>query len=445
MIIKPHSFKRLNKQPLKLALIISGLFCITHAQAAGKLDLELGYESTVFFEEGQRPDDRPLKQQTNNSFTAELEYYHSWADDSQSFTFTPFYRYDETDDERTHGDIREMIWHQVADSYELKVGIGKVFWGVTESAHLVDIVNQTDSVEAIDGEDKLGQPMVQLLLEEDWGNLDVFILPYHSERTFAGPNARLSGGFEMADAVYEADDEESNVDVALRWSHYWDELEYSLSYFHGTSREPTLGIKVNSDRSLEGLPYYPLIEQYGIELQYLYEDWTWKLEGIYRKGMPEQNVNVNGQNVGIYEQEAIPFFSIPASTTIGDEKDYYATVAGFEYTQVGIFESRVDLGWVVEHLYDSRDEKAAITASEHDVLLATRWVANDADDSELLAGIFYDYEYEDYSLSLEGNTRILDNISVELEGRFFMIEDEENSQYGFRNEDFVKLSLTYFY
>lgn len=438
------SGQKVFSQSLKIAMVSAGLACAAHGQAEGKMDLELGYESSVYFEDGARPDGSKLEQRTNNSFSAELEYYNSWADDTQSFTFTPFYRYDETDEERTHFDVREMIWHQVGDGYELKAGVGKVFWGVTESAHLVDIVNQTDGVEAIDGEDKLGQPMVQLLLEEDWGNLDVFVLPYHRERTFAGENARLSTGFKMADAIYEAEDEESNVDVALRWNHYWEELEYSLSYFHGTSREPSTGVLVKSDTTSEGLPYYPLIEQFGLELQYLYEDWAWKLESVYRMGMPENDIDLGGVKVGVYQQEAIPFFA-PESFTVADEKDYFATAAGFEFTQVGIFESRMDLGWVVEHLYDSRGDKAAATASEHDVLLATRWVANDADDSELLAGVFYDYEYGDYSISLEGNTRIAESVSLELEGRFFVIDDDDNPQYGFKDEDFVKLSLAYFY
>ena len=44
----------------------------------------------------------------------------------------------------------------------LLVGAAKVFWGTAESRHLVDIINQTDAVEDIDEEDKLGQPMVKV-------------------------------------------------------------------------------------------------------------------------------------------------------------------------------------------------------------------------------------------------------------------------------------------
>ena len=35
--------------------------------------------------------------------------------------------------------------------------------------------NQTDGVEDIDSEDKLGQPMVNLTLERDWGALDLYV------------------------------------------------------------------------------------------------------------------------------------------------------------------------------------------------------------------------------------------------------------------------------
>jgi len=391
------------------------------------IDAELDYEGAVYFNDSLNPE---IDQNVNNSVSAEMEMYTEWADGTQSLTFKPFYRYDEMDDERTHGDIRELMWHQVADEYELKVGIGKVFWGVTESAHLVDIVNQTDSVESLDGEEKLGQPMVQLLIERDWGNLDLFVLPYHRGRTFAGPDARLSTGFELADAVYESDDEEGNIDIAARFYSYVDDFEYAVSAFHGNSRELVLGVfspDGNPSNITALQPYYPTITQLGLEVQYLIEGWAWKVEAIHRDGM------IKDQSV----------FVTPVASVIGESESYFATVAGFEYTQVGIFETRWDLGWVAEHLYDSRQEGASFGAFEHDLLLGTRWVANDEADSELLAGILYDYEYQDYSLSLEGNTRIMNGVSLELEARIFA-PASDNPQFDFRDEDFVKLTLTYY-
>jgi hypothetical protein len=73
--------------------------------------------------------------------------------------------------------VRELVWLKVSDTWELRAGTSKVFWGVAESQQLADNINQTDLVEDIDQEDKLGQPLVNLSLVRDWGNLDLFVLP----------------------------------------------------------------------------------------------------------------------------------------------------------------------------------------------------------------------------------------------------------------------------
>ncbi len=79
--------------------------------------------------------------------------------DGRSLTLAPFFRYDSADPRRTHADLREaglLLFGEVgAGEWELRVGIDQVFWGVAESQHLVDIVNQVDFVEHPDGEAKL--------------------------------------------------------------------------------------------------------------------------------------------------------------------------------------------------------------------------------------------------------------------------------------------------
>ena len=62
-----------------------------------------------------------------------------------------------------------------------------VFWGVAESQHLVDIINQIDFLEHPNGEVKLGQPMVHVTWTSDWGTLEFFGLPYHRPAHLPGP------------------------------------------------------------------------------------------------------------------------------------------------------------------------------------------------------------------------------------------------------------------
>ena len=109
------------------------------------------------------------------AFAIKPEYYHEFGSGS-SFTFVPFFRLDSADSERTHFDVRELTYLWLHDDFELRLGVRKVFWGVTEVLHLVDIINQTDLVEGFDGEEKLGQPMVNLSVSRDWGTLDLFVL-----------------------------------------------------------------------------------------------------------------------------------------------------------------------------------------------------------------------------------------------------------------------------
>ncbi|MEE4245061.1 MAG: hypothetical protein V2I33_06605, partial [Kangiellaceae bacterium] len=144
------------------------------------------------------------------------EWYFEF--DDSTFTFKPFYRYDSMDDERTHGDIREAYWETVGDEWSLNVGYNKVFWGVAETQHLVDIINQTDQVENIDGEDKLGQLMINYNFEKDWGNLSLFLLPQFRERTLPGPDGRLRFElpYDVDRAAYESSQGDQHLDLAAR-------------------------------------------------------------------------------------------------------------------------------------------------------------------------------------------------------------------------------------
>ncbi|MDE0178027.1 MAG: hypothetical protein OXP36_05470, partial [Gammaproteobacteria bacterium] len=67
-----------------------------------------------------------------------------------SFTLSPLYRYDSADSRRTHADVREAYLLTYGDwgenSWELRLGLDRVFWGVAELHNLVDIVNQLDLI-----------------------------------------------------------------------------------------------------------------------------------------------------------------------------------------------------------------------------------------------------------------------------------------------------------
>jgi hypothetical protein len=348
----------------------------------------------------------------NLSLAAQPEYFHDWDDGKQRISFTPFARWDEHDEERTHADIRELLWSKVSDAWELRAGVGKVFWGVTESQHLVDIVNQTDLVESTDGEEKLGQPMVNLALIRDWGTLNLFVLPGFRERTFPGVEGRLRTQpyVDTDRALYESSAEDRHVDFAARWSHFVGDWDIGLSYFRGTGRDPRFALDMSGAEPVL-LPYYDLIRQTGLDLQATLGSWLWKLEAVHRTGQ-------------------------------GD--NFVAATGGFEYTFVGVLESQADVGVIAELLHDSRGADAP-TPFENDVMLGTRLTLNDEQSSELLFGLIADRDDSPRLYRLEASRRLGESWKLSLEGQAFTGISTTDILGGFRQDDYLQLEIARYF
>ena len=353
----------------------------------------------------------------NGSVLAEPEFYHDWDDGRQSFTFVPFLRIDQHDSERTHFDIRELTWLKAAQDWELRVGVRQVFWGVAESNHLVDIINQTDLIENLDTEDKLGQPMVNFALIKDWGTVDFFIMPYFRERTFPGIEGRLrtQPHVDTDHPVYESSAEQSHIDLAVRWSHVIGDFDIGLSHFYGTSRDPRFVFGFNGTEPVL-VPHYDIINQTGLDIQATKGDWLWKLEAIYRTGQP----------------------------TLSGDDNYFALVGGFEYTFVGVFESDIDVGLVSEYLFDDRNHEA-LTPFEDDIMIGMRLAFNDVQSTDLLAGVVFDRDSRAKFFNLEASRRLGESWKMELEARFFSSIPNDDLQFSFRDEDVIQLSLARYF
>ncbi|HSM32161.1 MAG TPA: hypothetical protein VK854_15795, partial [Woeseiaceae bacterium] len=286
-----------------------------------------------------------------------------------------------------------------------------VFWGVTESVHLVDIVNQTDAAGDIDGEDKLGQPMLNLAWQRDWGLLSIYVLPYFRERNYPGIEGRLRTPLPVDSdrPVYESSAQERHVDAALRYSHYIGDVDIGLSVFSGTSREPRL---LPAENAPVLLPHYDLIDQFGIDLQYTRDAWLWKLEAIARNGYSET---------------------------------FTAAVGGLEYTFYQVGRSSADLGVLLEYQYDGRNELEPFTTSDNDIFVGTRLALNDIQDTSVLAGVAYDTVTGETFFNVEAERRIGDSIAFELRARAFSGAGPQDLTYAVVRDDYVQIRLAKYF
>lgn len=407
-------------------LVLSGLGLVIDAKPTiaaewrGSFDLEYRH----FFSD---PLD-PRQSSHYLSMSAEPEFNHEWNDGRDLLSFKSFFRYDDRDRERSHIDLRELMWTHAADYWELRLGVGKVFWGVTEAAHLVDVINQTDFVENSDGEDKLGQPMLNLTFIRDWGNLDVFLLPGFRERTFAGSSGRPAGRPRVATDLseYRSAAEDGRLDAAIRWSHTVGDFDVGLSHFYGTRREPIFQVRPQDEIGGSGdsssidsvllVPFYDVVDQTGIDVQATLDNILWKGEAIRQSGSSD--------------------------VVAMSSKRWWAAAFGFEYTFYGAFESAVDVGVLVEYLHDSRGAAAAFN---NDVLVASRLAFNDAAGTEVLIGSIMDVDGDGQSYNFEASRRIGNNWRLYAEARVLSGLSENNLLYSLRKDDYLQLTLGYFF
>jgi hypothetical protein len=372
---------------------------------------EVGASVRGFPESPLFGDQRSARLSPSLVFAPELDVW--FENDRWSVAGEGFVRLDAHDANRSHADLRELGVTYLGDRVTAFAGVGQAFWGVMEVRHLVDVVNQIDAVEDLDGEDRLGQPMISATVEGDWGALDLYYLPYFRERTFPHAEARLRGPLPVHDeAVYGSGSGRWSPSFAARLFRTVGALDVGLSLFSGTSREPRFTLTSLGDGRPVLQPVYDQIDQIGLDAQWTGQRTLLKLEAMTRDG--------HGERI-------------------------YAVSSGIEHTLYQVLESDGDLGLLAELMLDTRDDGAPPTLFEHDLFLGGRWALNDVSDTSLLGGPVIDLTTGETLVFAELERRIGSDWSLSLEARLFGNADPGSIAYGIRRDGFLSVSLTRFF
>jgi hypothetical protein len=390
--------------------------------------------------------------------SATLEFFHAWDNEHQRITGELFGRYDAEDDARTHDDVRELFWQVIGEDFEFRLGARRVYWGVVESRHLVDIVNQTDLVEDIDSKSKLGAPMMNLALVRDWGTLDFMLLPYARARTFPGPEGRPRLPFPVNanEALYESRQGQHHLDYATRYAGSFGPLDFGVAWFDGTARDPHLlpclrrgsglgnsasGPDCNFAASLGAgntpaflipilqalgqapteqqvrdalvlVPYYDRLRQASLDAQFVAGSLALKLEALHR----ERSGNGSA-----------------------------AAVGGFEYSFGNVPPVNADVGVLGEYLWDQDNEGLGVLFDDQ-VFVGTRVAFNDEASSSVLAGVTGDRRnFRTRFGGVEANRRIGEDWRVSLKARLFAEIPDDSIAKFVEKQDFVTVSLERFF
>jgi hypothetical protein len=393
-----------------LVLPHTEVFALMLDQHNGKL----GAQMAIYSQDGNLPSQ---DYKSNLSVFFQSEFHWRWNQDRDGLNFVPYLRIDQRDHTRSRADIRELMWKSSREDWDINIGLGKVFWGVTEFNHLVDVINQTDLIESIDGEEKLGQLMINLSVVKNWGTLNFFLLPGFRERTFPGVEGRLRTLVlvDSNNARYESPDGDQHVDFAIRWSNTFRYFDVGAYVFEGTNRDPTFimqsTVKQPQNTDLIAIPHYQQITQLGIDAQATVGSWLFKLEALRRKTAIDQ---------------------------------YIASQLGIEYTFYNLVSSDADVGLLVEYGWDGR---GAIASSmiQNDIFIGARITFNDFESAECLLGIAYDQDFFSNSASLEFTRRIFTNTKLSLEARIFNPENIQDPLQNIAHDDHIQLNLEHFF
>ena len=200
----------------------------------------------------------------------------------------------------------------------------------------------------------------------NFGNIEIFLLPYFRDKTFLGQRSRLRENLvvDQDQTTYESAAGRQHIDFAMRYSNTFEFFDIGLSIFDGTSRSPNLILGFDRNGSVVLVPFYEQIRQYSFDTQATIESWLLKFEGYWRDG--EKN------------RESI-------------EQDYAALVGGFEYTIYELFKTRIELGLIIEMLWDSRG-KQSLSPFENDLFTGIRLAINDIKNTELFLGVMQDLD-----------------------------------------------------
>lgn len=410
---------------MRIALPISGLLLSSLSTVAMATAPSIEGEVALQSRFHPQAESRPSQSATDNSLSALAEVYWESEDRNHSITFSPFGRFALEAEARTHGDVRELYWNGVFNDLEVRAGISKVFWGKTEILHLVDVINQDDNLENLDGEDKLGQPMLRMSYRVPIGEVVGFVLPYFRERAFLDPSDRLSAPLkvDVDHPLYQSDDEENHVDWALRWQGYFGNMDFGLAHFSGTARDPQF-VPNDFMQPTRLLPVYPLLDQTSLDAQLTLGSWLLKLEALYRD-----------------TAVLTPTATGPAFV----DEHYSAATGGFEYTLYGVFESAADLGLLAEYLWDERQEEAD-TPFQNDLFLGGRLALNDMAGTAILGGAVVDLDNDSLFLNFEATARLNGSTAIGLQARLFSnVDPADTTFYSIRNDDYIELEITRYF
>jgi hypothetical protein len=119
-------------------------------------------------------------------------------------------------------------------------------------------------------------------------------------------------------------------------------------------------------------------------------------------------------------------------------------------------ESALDIGFIMEYLYDSRGDKLetgkalsgqpfTLSPFQRDLVLGTRFTLNDVDGTELLASVILDLEGGGQSYNIEASRRFGNDWKLSLEARGVSNAPADSTLSSFEDDARLRVELARYF
>lgn len=339
-----------------------------------------------------------------------LEPEWTWSDSRYRLVVAPRLFIDGRDSGRSRSDLVELHGGVRWDANQIKLGISRVFWGVTESRHLVDIINPPDLALHYSGdEQRLPTAMLQVSRTTDFGQVEIFGLPWERDPRYPGklgrPNTELpvSGEVVHPDGLPPA--------FASRWAWSQGNFDSHVYYFRGLDRESVLTPRLQTFAPPIALEASrKLIRQWGWDLQMPLDNWLIKSEVIYRSGY---------------------------------SRSFAAAVLGAEYAMNGFMGSVADVAVMAEYQADPRPADAPLAPMNHAWFGGVRVALNDPASSEFKLGLLRDVATPAYIWRGDFSRRLQEHWTLSGSFNLFRKVAAEQALRGYAADSYLELLLKY--
>lgn len=375
-------------------------------------------------------------EERNTNWILELEPEFFWflEDIDTEIVFNPRGSINLSDTEQNFFNKGDMYLEYRGEHFEARIGSMLLFAGSVESEHLVDIFNQKNyEFDFIDAK-KIGEVGGRLRWLWQETILDLIVFPKFTIAPMPGYGNRYNlfpsmKGFGDTN-LFSNSKEEDLSQFGIRLSYSAGGADIGVTYFQGYNKFPSIFVNAASSQITT---FYYEQELIGLDLQWALEKWLLKMEAVYR------DTHQAGQQYidGIVEGQVIKQKMIPKSD--------FAFVGGVEYTFMS-FWNNCDLGIIAEYMYDSirMPDPQFFLPYTNELFTGFRFEFNDADNSSIKTGLFYDLNDSTTVFRLEAVSLLTDYLQIGI--RYDDIQaDNDNQLHVFKDDDRLSLMFTYFY